>query len=317
MKTMTVLLASVCVAAAGLSAVAQNDTSREVRKEVRETSREVQRNTSDAVKDAQQTIKSDAGDKLAFPAGISARTTDKDAKGLFDPLAEITDAAFSKDGFNNLVGRLVDQDRDRINQLKDRKDDELNAVVDRVRTAFKNKYGRDINAEVNIHLEGFAKAITGEVQDPNALVGKWPVSSGLGAGLGSDLKNEAGKLTPEDAKKTEDKLFGGNVNLEKGRNVGLVQIPASHGKAALTVSLIQESPTWRIDIPNNISGQQLHRNLVNALTEFEKDQEKWPTDSIEATRMAVHCVASALYKADMTNAPMVNEKERPLTDMPR
>src|SRR5439155_13783308 len=143
----------------------------------------------------------------------------------------------------------------------------------------------------------------GEVSDPQALVGHWPVpvtegyamAGGVGEAQTAGAKIDTAKQQA-DAKKT----FGGQTNLEKGRNVALLYIPASHGAPDLKLSLIHEMPDiWRFDIPDNIDGQKLYDNLLTHLTWVDEHREQWPGDVNDAYRLVAHHVAMALYDVPM------------------
>lgn len=238
------------------------------------------------------TVKTDTDKKtLAFPQGITQK--DLTTLGAVEiALTNMSENAFAKNGFDNLISYLVDQDRKRMADKKNMHVDDLNGLAEKINGTWKAKYGQNFKADRKA-FDNFAVIITGEVDNADHLVGKWPVDAGpmlMGKG--------EGKLTASDAGEAKG-LLGGNVNLEKGRNVALVHFPASHGLPAITASMINEATGWRFDIPNNITADHLHGNVKNALTTLANKTD-WPADFYEAQRLATHHIVGALYGVDMT-----------------
>src|SRR5687768_7727288 len=94
----------------------------------------------------------DAADAPAaqFPAGIKLDDDPKeDQVELYKTLDNITEAAFTKRGFDDVVQRLVDQDRNRIGKdgFAEKKFDDLGAKVEALRTAWKDKYQDDFEVD--------------------------------------------------------------------------------------------------------------------------------------------------------------------------
>jgi hypothetical protein len=237
----------------------------------------------------------------AFPAGVKADDDPaEEREGLFDTLGDATEAVLTKDGFDDFVERLVDQDRNRIGEdgFAERKFDDLNAKADAIRNAWKNKYGDDeIDADEEQAFATLA-VIVGKIDDGRALASAWPVPAV------TDAPGAApGEPVPAAAKETagnEDPDL--NSNLEKGRGVAIATIPASHGLPALNVSFIHELPAWRVDVPNTLTGQQLHDNLLKHLTHVANAQADWPADKNEAALLIAHHVLLGAYGVDVSSS---------------
>lgn len=228
----------------------------------------------------------------AFPAGITQKDLNA-ASAIEKSLANIAEDGLAKNGFDNLIGYLVDQDRVRMADRKNMKVDDLNDLAAKIHAALKTKFGKDFETNKDA-LQNTMKITTGEVENTDALVGKWPVDAAM-------LKpNEPGaqKVTAEDAKDAK-KAFGGDVNLEKGRKVAIVTIPRSHGRAGVTASMIAEATAWRLDVPNNITADQLHTQLRNGLKGLA-EQTTWPDDYTEAQRLVTHVIIGSIYGVDMS-----------------
>jgi hypothetical protein len=244
---------------------------------------------ADASKD---NVKREQAAQASLPAGVEAKKDagKEDRDGILKPIATATEAALTKDGFDDVVERLVDQDRNRLGKegAAERKYDDLNMKAQALRDAFKQKYGRDFDvgrAEALTHVA----TLCGEVQDPQQVASAWPVQAVMPApGEAVQAAAQQPGATPADKES----------NIEKGRDVAIATIPASHGLPAVHVSLIQEATGWKIDLPNNVSGQQLHDNLLKHINMIQDMQAKWPADANAAELAFTHHIMLGLYGAD-------------------
>ena len=280
-----------------------------------------------------------------IPGGMRAKEA-SDAGGIRDVVASSAEAAFTKGGFDDLVERLVDADRNRIGQNMPQGSglETLDGRIEQIRQAWKDKYGEDFDMNAG-QLFGpqFIGIAQGEVADPAALAQAWPVEP-AGASSGSQVagSSHTGRdiSTPETAVKTGETTAGRSTgvdrttgasgaaddsaqtassrtpaareqggalgerriearNLEQGRDVALVRVPSGHGLPELTVSLIHEKPdAWRIDVPDQLSGQKLYDNLLNQLTRVGENTSQWPADKEDAYRHVSHCVLMAVLDVD-------------------
>jgi len=209
-----------------------------------------------------------------------------DAKDICKTLSTATEAAIKKDGFDNLIKRFVDADRDRISKTKlTRADwDKLNAKIDIIQKDWKAKYNQDFNMDDPrmVYNEQFriVQGVIGEPQPAGATMNGDKMDPGL-----PDLTPGA----------ESDKIGGGDVNREKGRKVAKVTFPETHGMPALYIPMIREVPDmWKIDVPDQVDGQKLYDNLLNQLTMLEDHKDMWPTDVNDAYRAVSHHVLMAI-----------------------
>jgi len=235
----------------------------------------------------------DVGKFLEMPAGI--QTTDlKDEKAIKKELATIVSDAVDHNHFDNLINNLVKPEKDRMADAKKMDTTKLNEVIGEIRRSWKEKYGQDFDISrgdaENVFNNQFA-ILEGEVTDPNLALNNWPVP--VTPEVGAKPAAEQGHAidispNPNDAK------------LDKGRTVALVRIPDSMAIPALKASLIHEHLVgWKLDIPNNITGQQLYDNLIKHLSYVNDHKDKWPSDVNEAYRDVAHHVFMALYDVNM------------------
>jgi hypothetical protein len=248
-----------------------------------------------------------------------------DAEDIRDLLASATEAALTKDGFDDVVERLVDADRNRLGKAMPKEEQlrTLNGRVDHIRKAWRDKYGEDfdINNEEAVFTRQFVGIAQGEIQDPQVVSRNWPVrpTQQRAQGLAADRPVDAADPAAADPARPDDAAQPAGARrgrdgapedgaaqqriLEKGRDVGLVRLADSHGLPGLTVSLIQENPDmWRIDMPDSLNAQRLHDNLLKHLTQVGEHSAHWPADKNEAFRQVSHHVLMALLDVDASTS---------------
>jgi len=242
-----------------------------------------------------------------LPKGTQKASKD-DSEDIRDTLATATEASLTKNGFNDLVERFVDADRNRIGVwMKDHKDwTAFNNRVNQIRTDWKAKYGKDFDIDHKIAFGQEFKNFTivqGEIVDP-MLMSNWPVEQPVGTNAKDspkqnkgDIDTGAGKVNIGELGKASNKPS--DRNLDKGRNIAVVGFPASHGMPDVFVSMIHEMPDrWKIDVPDNIGGQELYDNLMKHLDALGNSKD-WPADFTDAQRMAAHHVLMGVYGVAM------------------
>jgi hypothetical protein len=253
----------------------------------------------------QSTVTTPVGsmDNAALPDGIIAKNENAD-KAVEKTFKGVAEDALSKNGFKSVVGYLAPQDYERIknstskglNNVDGNDNKALNDIVVSLGDAWKAKYNVSFSIDYKAAYPGNISVMTGEVSDPNALIGKWPVGIIANA-------NTAGTVTPSDAQTALNKTFGGDVKLEKGREVAIAHFAGNNGNGTtgLTASLIHEHLTgWRFDIPNTIDADRLYNNLVNNLSYLNNNRNAWPADVNQAQVTVTHAVIAALYDVDLS-----------------
>jgi hypothetical protein len=235
-----------------------------------------------------------------------------DAKDIRGMLKDATEAGVKKDGFDNLVRRFVDADRDRISKSDKSisKEDwnKLNGRIDKLRKDWKAKYNQDFDID---HPEmvfndqfRIIQGKIGEAQPAGARMGdsNRDTTGNATGNAGATDKSPAPDTTPgAEANKTG----GGDTNREPGRRVAKVTFPAESGMPTLYIPLIREFPdAWKIDVPDQVDGRRLYDNLLNHLTMFDDQQAQWPTDVNDAYRMVSHHVLAAVLDVNEKSGDM-------------
>lgn len=261
--------------------------------------------TKDAVGNLDVRTEESPGTTAGLPAGIQKATSD-DSEDIRDVLSEVTEKAFGTNEFDDSVTYFVDADRNRIKPFveKEEKFTTLNGRIAQIKKDYKAKYNKDLDIDHKVafgpEFKGF-QILQGEIVNPQLLT-NWPVKSSAG---GSGPAKSPSSVDVKDDGKIDKPAVGelgkpsdrpADRNLEKGRNVAIVNIPASHGLPSVTVSMIHEMPdSWKIDVPDHVDGQRLHDQLLNHLTHFGENKDQWPADATDWHRAAAHHVLAAVY----------------------
>ena len=213
-----------------------------------------------------------------LPPGVTPKELN-DQRDERAALASAANAALTKGGFDDLCERLTSADQKRFGTEMKRDTTELDGRIEQISKIWYEKYGQKFDMSGKV-LEQFVVIREGEVTDPTLAKTRWPV-----AVTDRAFKDNEAAKSPTSAE-----------YLEKGRNVAVVRIPASHGMPAMTISMLHEAvDDWRMDIPDSVSGTQVFQNLKDRLTKFGDNVSAWPADMNEAYRQVAHSVYASVY----------------------
>jgi hypothetical protein len=249
----------------------------------------------------------------SLPTGATAKTLNdqKDERGV---LAKVTNHAVTKGGFDDVIERLSTPDRKRIGDFVKRDFPDLDGRIDQIRKNWTTKYGKDFDITEALFAD-FTVIQEGEITDPAEFNKHWPVPTGFVGAVQAAAKNTADAVTgnPSMAMNTPDsaKLYD-----SKGRNVAVVYLKPEGNLPAFTVSMVHEAiDDWRVDVPDDVQGQQIYSALKDALTSFGDNVAAWPADQKDAYHLMGHRVVMSLYGVS-TNAEARTAGERQ-TPMPQ
>lgn len=225
---------------------------------------------------------------LRLPDGVKAVDNSK-ADDMRQIVAQVTQAAITKGGFDDLVERFVDQDRNRVGEYAESDFKDLDGRIEQLQRAWQQKYHQEFDMDAAKVLAS-AQAVEGEITDPVALLRNWPVNVTTEAAQAKANPDE-----PANTENTED-----NGNIEKGRGIGVLRLPADSMLPMLDISLIDEAGGWKIDLPNSRTGKQIHDDLLTHLTYLGEHADQWPSNVEDAYRMFAHHVMMAVYGVDVS-----------------
>lgn len=234
--------------------------------------------------------------QVQLPPGFSQMAATAAPK-VYHTIATATEAAMTQSGFDDFVERLASNDRARVgeNRFAEQKFADLDAKVAELRQKFHDKYNVDfnLNDESKIFDTRYI-TVEGEVADVQTARTNWPVP----------VTNEIlSKSTLDNAQPAGARLDGNiaggasDNTLDKGRNVSIISVPSAAASGlTLRTSLVHELiDSWKIDIPNSITGQQLHDNLLKQLTYLSDHSAQWPANIDDARRAFAWHVLAAAY----------------------
>jgi hypothetical protein len=252
-----------------------------------------------------------------IPAGFK-QTELKDAPEIKRTLGQCTQAAAQKGNANKLLDHLTKADQQRVrDSFMKARTGKLDECVAKIEQGWQEKYHQKLGGDQvgKAFSEQFVLA-EGQITNPQML-SNWPVRQPE-PGKQEDQKKDPGQMdksmqldreslktgtesaiggATETAKRQADRVMGemGGQAGQKPSQLAVIVFPAEGDSPETYVSLVKEEDAWKINIPDNINGQQLYDNLVSHLDQIGQNKDRWPADQNEACRTVAHHVAMALY----------------------
>jgi len=228
------------------------------------------------------------------------RAQSPNAEEIHDVLAQVAQAAFTKEALDDMAERFVDADRNRLGQNQDalKNTTEIDGRIAELQKDWKAKYGQDFNIKDEDKIYNTFASITEGEETGNA------ARTASGVKVEGDVKPDGSRAdvkvennTGVDAPKANTNgqtAADKNLN-DPGRNVAVVHIPESHGMPALDVPMIHEAGGWKIDIPDSVDANKLAANVKTALTSCGEHKDKWPATADDAYRGVTHKLLLAIF----------------------
>lgn len=217
-----------------------------------------------------------------------------DAEGIRDVLAQTAEASLTKGGFDDLVERLVDADRNRIGKDGFAEQDmpELDGIIAAIQQQWQAKYNTEFDIKNEEIVYANYRIMQGEIGQAGLAGDRINVSGDVNRQ--GDVRVNVDNNTGVDMPAAGNNAADANRN-DPGRNTATISVPAAGTTPALTVPLIHEAPdSWKIDVPNTLDGPKLQANLSKHLTMVKDSSAQWPADVNEAYRVVSHHVLMAL-----------------------
>lgn len=223
------------------------------------------------------------GDEITLPQGLSTRNVDRETvESITGVLATVTEAAIQPGGIATIVYHLSEEDRERLEWEMDF--DRVTETETSLTRAFKeiwaNQYGGDFEiAEQQRLLDRRALEVA-----EGDIFASWPMDP---------VPQFQATPSGEVLVRTRE------LSLQRGKRVAVAVLPAEEGASEVLVSFVREYPNrWKIDIPDDVTAQQLRDNLQNLVSSMVADLDYWPDRERDAYRMLTRRVVLALYDAD-------------------
>jgi hypothetical protein len=227
----------------------------------------------------------------ALPTGVK-EISNTLSGAMTGVLKSATQNGVEPGNFDEMINTLVDVERDRIGAFKDKKFTDLDEQTRKFQKTWREKYKRRFEID-STQTFADASGAQGLVETAKQAQSKWPVSA------------QSGASKPAAAPKPPHRASRGRKGQKKiptrtptyGPQVGVVHLPKAGDAPGLFVSMADEAGGWKIVIPSGRTGQQIHDDLLKKLSALNDDPQKWPDNRIDAGRMVVNNVLSALYGA--------------------
>lgn len=278
------LLLSVCVASTALIGVSYGEAGKSTGLEgVQEGTSKVQDVVTGAAKGAVDPLR----DKTAKE--VDAKT----ANDIRQRLASVINNSVSHNGFDDLLGSLAKNNRDRIAENRFKDYDKLNGAIDKFRNEFRSVYGQDF--DLKSALLDNVKIYEGQDKDHASARFGMLLRADLGRNFKEDLKasDVKGDLPPYgltgDEKRAARDVHAGNMGLH-------------------TLHLVNEGVIgngWRIEL-NNPTAEGLSASLIKHLDQLSSMKASWPKDINDAYRLVSGHMLQALL--DTSGGKVVTEK---------
>lgn len=218
-----------------------------------------------------------------------------ESKGIRDMLASVTEAALRKDGLDDLVERLAEPDRARMNaSTGTRASKELDAVVEQIRRDWKARYREDFSIDEDLVFgdQFLGMQLVQAQSPPPVLLSNVPTQNVV-------TPDGSAPVTPASTVSSTPAKHPGFARLTPPTDFAVVVFPITPALPELTVSLSHELPDhWRIDVPDSMNPERLRGNLLRQLQLLAQSKAQWPADVNDAYRMATHHVMAALHGAE-------------------
>lgn len=248
-----------------------------------------------------------------WPAGFAPKQVQEQAQ-IFRLLSKATEEAMSRDNFNDFIDRLSEPDRKRLkkDEVASRKSADLNQRIAQLEKKFRQKYDADFGITDPARVfDAPVQVAQGEVSDPNLAKDRFPVPPTLApepeAQMASGRIDSINPRFNDDGPKRDQYLH-------VGRKVAIVNIPSEDlSMPGINASLTHEFlDQWKLDIPDSVTAQRLHDNLLRELSRLDDNSENWPGNVNDTRRLFVQHVLAAAY--DLPTAPAIKTSEQPRVD---
>lgn len=302
-----VAAAALAVGGMGLSSLHAQDAApaedRNALERAADSTGEAVRDAGEATGDAARDVTRGTRDTLGLNEDAAANPN---AEEIHDVLAQVTEAAATKGGLDDMVERFVDADRNRLGQNQDALKDnaELDGTIAQLHEDWKAKYNQDFDIadEKKVFGEGgFAMIREGEIGEGARTAGERLDTAGRqtddAVRDSADTATDAARDTGIDAPRVDtsgDTAADRNLN-DPGRNIATVTIAASHGKPEVKVPMIHEAGGWKLDIPDSMDAAKFRDSVKEAMSKVGSMKAEWPADPNEAYRAVSHEVLAAIF----------------------
>jgi len=225
---------------------------------------------------------------------ITAQQADESTqKEVRNMLAHVVNDAVTPNKFSSVISYLSKADKERLADSKNANVDDLNGAINQFRNDFKNKYNQDFDLSSD------------QLKDAMVYAGQDKKSATVSL-ANPDLNNAGANYSPAQLNNgTNNSVSNTGANSPSGQLNNSVTPPADTSLAsATTLNLINEGHimnAWRINIPDQITGEQLKGNLIKQIQMLDDQKSTWPSDVNAAYKATAYHVLQAFTDSSLAS----------------
>jgi hypothetical protein len=216
-------------------------------------------------------------------------STQKEVRNM---LAHVVNDAAMPSKFSSVISYLSKAGRDRLADIKNAKTDDLDGAINQFRADFKNKYNQDFD----LSSDQLKDAIVNAGQDKKSAT----VSL-----ANPDLSNTGASASPAQLNNgTNNSASNTGANSSGQLNNSIIPPANVTLASAATLNLINEGHimnAWRINIPDQITGEQLKQNLIKQIQMLDDQKSTWPGDVNAAYKATAYHVLQAFNDSSLAS----------------
>lgn len=238
-------------------------------------------------------------------------------------LGKVTELAVTKDSVDDIIEWFTDEDQRRFEnfELTEEQQNTLNGRIEQIQRDFQAKYDSRLSIDADrVFADG-----TFSLRGPDAADQARMASDRPGQNQGNQANqaqgdrativlNKSKSDTHRDGMQHDQNRQGqpgqpggvggaqpgqpGGIGGQQPGGVGGIDADRNrqYGESdrEITVPVVMQNGSYRIDVPDSVDGQKLYDNLLYALTEVGNNVDSWPADQNEAARKINMKVLSAV-----------------------
>jgi hypothetical protein len=205
-------------------------------------------------------------------------------------LGKLTELAVTKDSVDDIIEWFTDEDQRRFEnfELTEEQQNTLNGRIEQIQRDFQAKYDSRLSIDADrVFADGTFSLRGPDAGDQARMASDRPGQNQAHQAQGDRatiVLNKSKSDTQRDGMQHDQ-----NRQAQPGQPGGVGGIDADRNRQygdrdEITVPVVMQDGTYRIDVPDSVDGQKLYDNLLYALTEVGNNVDSWPADQNEAAR---------------------------------
>jgi hypothetical protein len=263
----------------------------------------------------QPTASNQTGEQ-ATPAGERMGAADQNAmvpdsvqRDVRNVMSKITEDALTNGDFKKVISYLTKADRDRIGDVSNLSTSDLDIQINQFQQNWKNKYNENFSIkDKEVVFGSDLRWIPGLSNMPDT--GARPAGGRMNPETPSTQPTTQPSSLSDQARQSADRAITNTRDTLNRSTDNVGQMTSTDPKKAVTVILpsqqnlphlmlpfINEGTVmndWRLNVPDTLTAQTIHDNLLQQLTQLNSQSANWPNDPNQASRIVATHVFQAL-----------------------